>query len=207
MKVIGLTGSTGSGKSYAAELLAKAGIPSVDCDAVCHLVYKSGEECNAELCSFFGDGIKAENGDIDRVKLRETAFSTPENYAALNEIAHRHIKKKVLSLVEGYRNEGKAAVLIDAPLLFESGFDSFCDLVVSVIADRETQIRRVCKRDGITPDVAVQRLEKQKSNYFYVSGADAVIDNSDANADNVKGEIIALGEKLINENFNPRRKK
>ncbi len=185
MLKIGLTGSTGSGKGYVSDIFVRSEIPCLDTDAVCRDVYKKGEACYDDLVAFFGDVILSDDGEIDRKKLFDTAFPDKDKYEKLNSIAFFHIMKKTQKWLEEKEAEGEKIAVIDAPMLFESGFDKLCDKVISVTADRPTQIYRVMKRDGISEEVALSRLAKQKSNIYYESKSDYVLDNSVTNEENI----------------------
>ncbi len=196
MLTVGLTGSSGSGKGYVSSLLERAGIPCLDTDRVCREVYKKGNPCYQELVAAFGEGILGPDREIDRGALRKTAFAAEERYRKLNEIAFRHIRKATVAWLEEQRQKGEKVAVIDAPMLFESGFDSLCDKIVAVTADTETQIRRIVKRDGVGEEVAAERLKKQKPNAEYLARADFALDNSDAVGDQIKEDAAALAEKL-----------
>ncbi len=184
MIIIGLTGSTGSGKGYACEAFKDSKIPCLDTDKVCKEVYKKGEPCYFDLINFFGNEILSENGEIDRKKLFNIAFSDKDKYEKLNSIAFFHIMKYTTKWISDMQEENNSIIVIDAPMLFESGFDKLCNKVVCVVADRQTQIQRVMHRDDISEEVAISRLKNQKSNSYYESRADYVLDNSISNEKN-----------------------
>lgn len=184
MIIIGLTGSTGSGKGYACEAFLDSKIPCLDTDKVCRDVYKKGEACYFDLIDFFGDEILDESKEIDRKKLFQIAFSDKDKYEKLNSIAFFHIMKKTKKWLDDMHEQNSSIAVIDAPMLFESGFDKLCDKVVCVTADSQTQIQRVMHRDDISEEVAISRLKNQKSNAYYESRSDYVLDNSISNEKN-----------------------
>ena len=192
MLTVGLTGSTGSGKGYISDIMKKIGIPCLDTDLVCRDVYRKGEPCYGDLVSYFGDGILQEDGEIDRRALFNVAFPDKDKYEKHNSIAFYHIMKVTERWLAEQRASGERIAVIDAPMLFESGFDKLCDKVVCVIADRDTQIRRVMKRDDISEEVAISRLAKQKTNDYYRSRSDYALDNSVANEDNIYTDTTRL---------------
>ena len=196
MLILGLTGSTGSGKGYVSAIFRRAGLACLDTDQVCRDVYRKGEPCYRDLVSYFGETILAEDGEIDRRALFNVAFGDKEKYERLNAIAFHHIRNATEAWLAVQESAGVTVAVIDAPMLFESGFDALCQKVVSVIADRETQIRRVMKRDGITEEVAIGRLAKQKDNEYYRSRADYVLDNSASNEENIHADTHRLIEEL-----------
>lgn len=203
MLTVGLTGSTGSGKGYISAIFEKSGIPCLDTDAVCRVVYSRGQDCYNDLVEYFGDIILDADGEIDRKALFNTAFREKDKYEKLNSIAFCHIMKYTQNWLDKQRAEGAAIAVVDAPMLYESGFDKLCGKVISVIADRQTQIERVMKRDGVSADIAEQRLEKQKTNQYYISRSDYIIDNSSSNGDGVKSDTEKLIKTLRNISAEP----
>ena len=179
MKVIGLTGGSGSGKGYVAALFEqKWGIRSVDCDKVARQVCAKGQKCLDELAEAFGTQILTEDGEYNRPVMAGIVFSDPEKLALLNRITHRHILGSVRETIGEARERGDRAILIDAPQLFESGFDRECDLIVSVAADREDRIGRILERDGISRENALKRLANQYPDEFYLANSDFVVYNN-----------------------------
>ena len=152
MKIIGLCGGSGSGKGIASKYFLQLGIPSIDTDAVYHDLINTSSSCVDELVMAFGDSIIDVNGGVNRKVLSDIVFcdNSKEKLNLLNEITHRHILDKTRDLINEYRRSGVVAVIVDAPLLFESGFDRECDFTVAVIADRDIRIQRVMNRDGIS---------------------------------------------------------
>lgn len=181
MLTVGLTGSSGSGKGYVCGIFKEKGIPCLDTDKVCREVYKKGHKCYYDLVGAFGEGILGQDGEIDRKVLFELTFSDSEKYSLLNSIAFTHILKETKRWLALTEEQGNEIAVVDAPMLYESGFNSLCDKTVCVIADRPTQISRIVKRDGISEEAAVLRLDKQKKNLYYTSRANYTLDNSAAN--------------------------
>ena len=192
MLTVGLTGSTGSGKGYISEIMKKAGVACLDTDQVCRDVYRKGEPCYLDLVASFGIEILAEDGEIDRRALFNLTFPDKDKYEKLNSIAFYHIMKATKRWIDEQEATGERIAVVDAPMLFESGFDKLCQKVVCVIADRKTQIQRVMKRDDISEEVAISRLSKQKNNAYYQSRSDYVLDNSVSNEDNIYTDTTRL---------------
>ena len=175
MKVIGLCGGSGAGKGTVCSIFAELGIPSIDTDKLYHSLISTDSECTRELVSAFGSDVYANPG-VDRKALRNIVFSSPENLAILNKITHKHILASVRSLI---KNTGEArAIIIDAPLLFESGFDKECDVKICVIADEDVRIERITKRDGISPEIAKARIASQIPNDELKEICDYTIENN-----------------------------
>lgn len=192
MLTVGLTGSSGSGKGYVSEIFTEKGIPCIDTDKVCREVYRKGHKCYEDLVCEFGGEILGSDGEIDRKALFDLTFSDPEKYRRLNSIAFTHILKETKAWLKAMEEQGNEIAVVDAPMLYESGFDKLCDKVVCVIADRPTQISRIVKRDGISVSVAETRLDKQKKNLYYTSRANYTLDNSAANEIKIYAEASRL---------------
>lgn len=196
MIVLGLTGSSGSGKGYISDLFAKHGYSCLDTDAVCHELYGSGTECTAEMAEKIGSEILSQDGSVDRKKLGSLAFSSDEVYRLMNEIAHKHVRIRTLEWIEEMKKSGVSVAVIDAPLLFEAGFDRICDINVAVTCDNATKVRRLRRRDGISDDAIASRLGKQKPDPWYVMQADYVIDNSASSEDSLSERVGVFCEML-----------
>ena len=179
MKVIGLTGGTGSGKSVVSKSLAAAGAVIVDADKIAHEIILKGEPAYQEIIEYYGTGILDAEGNIIRKKLGEIVFNDKEKLAFLNQCTHKYITAEVKRQIAEAKAEGTAtAIIVDAPLLLEAKLETVCDLVWVVYAEPEVRAQRVMARDGITYELAKARIANQKSWEEYKAAADAVIDNS-----------------------------
>lgn len=179
MKVIGLTGGTGSGKSVVSKSLAEAGAVIVDADKIAHEIILKGEPAYLEIVEYYGTDILDAEGNIIRKKLGEIVFNDKEKLAFLNQCTHKYITAEVKRQIAAAKEEGTAtAIIVDAPLLLEAKLEAVCDLVWVVYADPEVRAQRVMARDGITYELAKARISNQKSWEEYKSAASAVIDNS-----------------------------
>lgn len=179
MLTIGLTGPSGAGKGTVASLFAQFGVPSIDTDAVYHALLVPPSACLDELVARFGSSILTADGTLNRPALASIVFAPGHEDALedLNRISHRHVLNEVRRQLEIHRNEGKTAVLVDAPQLFESGFDAECDFIVAILAPRETRMARIMARDGLDEARAIARMDAQKSDDFFREHADAVLVN------------------------------
>ena len=180
MMTVGLTGPSGAGKGTLASLFARYGVPSIDTDAVYHDLLVPPSACLDELTARFGEGILSEYGTLDRKALAAVVFAPghAQDLADLNRITHRHVLEEVRRLLAIYESEGKPAVLVDAPQLFESGFDAECDVILVVLASREVRLSRIMVRDGLDEVRATARLDAAKPDSFFREHADAVIYNN-----------------------------
>ncbi|MBR2851539.1 MAG: dephospho-CoA kinase [Anaerotignum sp.] len=179
MKVIGLTGGTGSGKSVVSKSLLAAGAVIVDADRIAHEIILKGEPAYHEIIEYYGTGILDAEGNISRKKLGEIVFNDKEKLAFLNQCTHKYITAEVKRQIADAKEAGTAkAIIVDAPLLLEAKLETVCDLVWVVYAEPEVRAQRVMARDGITYELAKARIANQKSWEEYRAAADAVIDNS-----------------------------
>ena len=179
MKIIGITGPSGSGKGVCCEYFRSIGIPCIDTDQVYHDLLLPPSPCAKELALRFGKDIMREDQTVDRPRLASLVFSDESGRAAedLNHIAHKYVKEKTLELLDRFRNENYRAAVVDAPLLFEAEFDKLCDFTISVLAKRDTRLERIMKRDTLSREKAEERISAQKEDAFYKEKADYVLQN------------------------------
>ena len=174
--VIGLTGQTGAGKSTAAALFAEKGLYIADTDVLARRAVENREVLSL-LCREFGDDI-IKNGEFDRRELARRAFAQPDGSERLSLITHPEITRLTVEEIHKAQSLGKKAVVIDAALLFESCLESLCDLKISVVADEETRLDRIMKRDSISREDALLRMKAQKDEQYYIEKSDVVIPNN-----------------------------
>lgn len=172
--IVGLTGSSGSGKSTVAEVFKKNGFEHIDCDGISRSVTDAGSECLSEIVNAFGDGILLSDRNLNRRALGEIVFRGEQKLKTLNSITHKYILKAIEEII----GTAKKDVLLDAPLLFEADLDKRCNFTVGVIAERREQIKRIALRDGISEDTAAERLSKQHDNEFFIKNCDYCIENT-----------------------------
>lgn len=185
MIVIGLTGSIGSGKSTVSHKLKELGAVVIDADLVARAVVEPGAPALYEIVQSFGKGILREDGTLDRRKLGAVVFADPAARARLNGITHPRIKEAIDREVEKYRSmpgaEG-AVLVIEAPLLLETGLNRNLDEIWVVRVDEDVEVKRLVERDKISPAEARQRLAAQLPQAEKLKAATRVIDNSGSRA-------------------------
>lgn len=172
-QIVGLTGGTGSGKSSVAQLFAQRGIFVIDADQVSREVCQPGEPCLQEIVANFGTSV-LHDGRLDRKKLGNIVFKDDAKRNMLNSITHKYIRKEILRRIE----KESGPVIVDAALLFESGFHRECTSVISVVADPAIRAQRIAARDDLTIEQAMQRIGAQHDNNYYTDKADFVIYNN-----------------------------
>jgi len=191
----GFTAGIAGGKSTAAEYLDEKGAEIIDADKIAHQLSKKGEKGWQKVVSEFGEEILKENDELDRAKLADIVFSDPVKRKKLESLLHPIIIKKMKDKANKYLSQDKIVFLM-APLLFEAGIDKFCDQIWLIAAARELQIRRIIKRDEITREEAVNRIESQLSLAEKEEKSDVVI-NNDGSKKELKEEIDYYWNELI----------
>ena len=175
MKIIALTGKTGAGKSTVAEHLRKMGCFIIDGDKIARQITDKGKPALKQLCDAFGTDIITADGTLDRKVLAQKAFSSPENTALLNSITHPIIKQEFIALIDYAEKEGYKTVIIDAAATLESDCKDLCQKVIVVHAPESIRLERILSRDSITTEQALTRIKAQKSDDYYLSQADVII--------------------------------
>jgi len=195
MKVIGLTGGIGSGKSTVAQSLTELGAAIVDLDRVGHEALKAGGETWERIVGEFGKSILTPGGDIDRARLGEIVFNNPEALARLNRIMHPVIDTMVNAKVEEYRRQGAKVVVLEAAAMLEADRASQVDELWVTIAPEATLMNRLVERPGLSEEEAKARISSQMSSEERVRHADVVID-TDCTLDELKARVLVEWQKL-----------
>ena len=181
--VIGGTGSSGSGKSLLGKMLKSRGFCVINADETVHKLYSEDKSCIKEIANRFGSEAISPDGQINRNELGKIVFADKREKEALERI----IFPRVLSVLEKLiKKADKNDVLLDAPTLFESGADCFCDFTIAILAEEKVRLERIKKRDGITETQAKLRLEAQPNDSFYIVHADKILYNNGNEKDFLK---------------------
>lgn len=188
MKIIGLTGGIGSGKSTVAALLAEHGFPVVDADQLAREVVEPGQPALQELAEAFGQDVLLADGSLNRPELAARAFVDKERTELLNAITHPRIQELREQRFQEAEDAGSDAVVYDMPLLVDKGVNKTMDLTVVVDVDVEERIRRLVATRGLTEEDARRRVAAQVGDAERLAAADVVIDNN--------GPVEALGEQV-----------
>ena len=198
IRVFGLTGPSGAGKGAACRIFAKYGVPSIDTDAVYHELLEHSNALTNELSATFGRSILGENGRVARKSLAAAVFgheNTPALLHTLNEITHKYVMARTWEMVHALEQGGAAAVLIDAPQLFEAHIERSCECVIGVLAHRELRLARIIARDGISKEAAERRMNAQRDDAFFRGSCHYILENNgDENA--LEGQILRLLKEL-----------
>ena len=160
--ILGLTGGVGSGKSTVAKELKKYGFKVVDADAECRKLTSKGSDTLNQLVALFGDEILTKAGVLNRRKLAKIVFASPTKLNKLNSVIHKQALKVCREKIFKYSSSGYN-VVFDVPLMFETGWNKYCDKVLTVSADEELRIKRTVLRDGCKKEDVISRMSKQFS--------------------------------------------
>ena len=194
MKIIGVTGSSGAGKTQVCKLLQEQyDAEVIDADAVAKKLSKKGTVYLNSIVNHFGTDIVYKNGALNRKKLANMIYEDDQKREQLNRCTFDFIVQEIKERIN--RINHKEMILIDAPLLFESGLNTICDSVIVVLANPEEQIKRICKRDGITEEVAQKRLNAQNTNDYFQEVGDIVIVN-DKTLEDLKQKVQEIAKEI-----------
>ncbi len=178
MTIIGLTGGIASGKSTVAGMLIEKGAYLLDADRLAREAVEPGRPAWQDIVDWLGPSILLSDRSIDRKKLAEIVFKDRQKLGRLNKIVHPWVGSRFLALSEEIRlKDPRAVIVYDIPLLIEAGMQKMVDRVLLVYVPRETQIRRLCRRDNLSRSEAEYRLRAQKPLEEKRKLADFIIDN------------------------------
>jgi dephospho-CoA kinase len=177
MLKIAITGGVGTGKSTVARMFAELGAEVLDADQIARDVVAVGAPAWEELRRLYGPDYFNENGELNRSKLAQLVFADPEERRRLDGIIHPRVEAELKARVAELERRGKALVLVEVPLLFETGREGGFDRVIVVAAPEALQIRRLRGRDRRGPDEIQGMLKAQWSLADKVARADYVVDN------------------------------
>ena len=176
MKVIGITGGTGCGKTTALNELERRGALLIDCDAVYHRMLETDRPMLDEIEKYFPGAVV--DGKLDRKALGAVVFTDEEALRDLNIITHRHINLEIRRILREHAMNGGTLAAIDAIELFSSGLAKRCTATIGVIADREVRIDRIMRRDGISREYAMMRVNAQRPNEYFIQKCSHVLENN-----------------------------
>lgn len=183
---IGLTGGIGSGKSTVSAGLVKRGAELVDADAIVRDLQKPGKPVFKKMVERWGEKIITNEGELDRQAVANIVFKDAEELAALNEIVHPLVREEIANQREKYI-KGNAPIILDIPLLIESGYENLSGIIV-VDLHTEEAVERLVKYRGFSREDALNRISSQVDREERLSKADFVIDNN-GDLDSLENEI------------------
>lgn len=173
MRVLGLTGGIGMGKSTVARLLGAAGFAVFDADAAVHALQAPGGRALPAIADLVPGSVR--DGVLDRAVLRRAALADPQIMRGLERIIHPMVRQERMRFLARARRRGRSWAVLDIPLLFETGGDRACDRVAVVSAPRDVQISRIARRRHISADQAATLIARQMPDREKRRRADDVI--------------------------------
>lgn len=194
-KVIGITGNSGSGKTTATKILKRLfDAEVIDADKVVRELSVPGTKYLDAIKEKFGESVFLEDGTLNRKALAEKIYNSKEDLEVLNGLTFKYVVEEIKFRIEESKSE---IIVLDAPLLFESGLNENCTAVIGLTAPFELKVERIVKRDGISEETAYFRINIQAKDEFYLNKADVVIenDNQDELEDKLKEALRILNIK------------
>ncbi len=193
MRIVGLTGSIGMGKSTVAAMLRDLGVPVFDADATVHQLYAKGGAGAAAIAAVWPDAVI--DGAVDRTRLSAHLMGNPDGFARLNAIVHPLVREQEVACRAAAAAAGARLFVVDVPLLFETGGRDRFDTVLVVSAPADVQRARVLARPGMTAEKFAMILAKQVPDAEKRAGADHVIDTG-VGLDETRAQVTRLVEEL-----------
>ena len=199
---IGITGSMGSGKSSAAEVLRQMGYAVIDADEVVRDLMKPGQTAEKQILQTFGETVKGPDGRLDRRLLGQIVFKDPAKLSQLESILHPLVREQVATEKQKLRNAGTPVAFYDVPLLFEKNMQDQFDYIIVVSASRELCIQRVQQRTGLSRPEIEARLKAQMDPAYKVARASAVVYN-DSDLQDLRHEITGASRQFYTNGSHP----
>lgn len=176
--VLGLTGGIASGKSTVSKYFKKLGFPVIDADIIAREIMEKDRPTYLKVVDCFGEDILNADRSINRRKLGDLVFNDAEKLHQLNALVQKDIFKKIMEKRNSYIDDDHSLIIMDIPLLYETGYDKLVDEVMVVYADPATQLSRLMKRDNVSEKDALSRIHSQESLELKKNKADIVINNN-----------------------------
>jgi len=193
LKIIGITGGIGSGKSTAAKVFRAKGIDVIDADEISRNIVSKSDDVLSELVQTFGDSILGADQKLDRQKLAGVVFKDMDALKKLNKILHAQIAVEIKIQLKSLEKSGAKIAVIDVPLPVKDGFLGVCDEVWVMDADSETRIQRLMATRGYSREACLLRIKNQPTQEKYLALADKVFDNNGTEIELVQKVSEAIG--------------
>ena len=195
MFTVGITGGTGTGKTTLLEVLGSLGAVVIDCDAVYYGLLKTDRDMLAEIEAAFPGTVK--EGRLDRKALGAIVFKNEAALLRLNEITHSCVDREIRRIISEAEKQGRTLAAIDAIALIESKIADRCDVLIGVTAPRKVRAERLVKREGITMEYALMRIDAQKDDSYFAKYCDYIIENGSGDIQSFRKECRRLIDQII----------
>lgn len=193
MKIIGITGNSGSGKSTIAKIIKdECGGIVIDADKIAKDMTNANSRYLQEIVNAFGTDIIIDH-QLDRKKMADIIFNDKMQKEKLDKITFKYVVDEIKMQVDLVK-EKYNYIILDVPLLFESRLNEICNYTVGVVSEREDKINRICKRDNINKAKAEERINSQPEDSFYIDKCDFIINNS--KPEEITDEVREMMKKL-----------
>ncbi len=190
MKIIGLTGGIGSGKSTVLALFKALGALTYVADIEAKRLMNTDVALKREIIELFGEQAY-ENEKLNSVYIASVVFKNTEKLNALNALVHPKVREDFQYFI---KNQKVDFVIYEAAILFESGSDQFCDYIITVIADFEHKMERIMKRDQVSEAQIMERIKNQSTDDYKIIKSDFVVRNN--HLDDTKQQVLTIFELL-----------
>lgn len=196
MNIIGVTGSSGSGKTTVSKLIEQEiNAKIVDADRISKFLTNNETEYLQAIVGVFGEEILLENRKLNRKKLAKIIYNDDKSREKLNQLTFKYVVDEIKKELNKVKEEKiYNTIVLDVPLLFQSGLDKECDVIIGVVAPENEKIRRICYRDRIERGQAIKRLNTQLNDEFYKQHCNFVIEN--INYVKTREQVVEILKKL-----------
>ena len=191
MKIIGITGGIGSGKTTVSNMIREMGFPVFDCDLVAKTVSDTDPDVINDIKLNFGDDIY-QNDRLDRKSLAKIVFSDKDSLEVLNGIIHPKTREKMYDAIDKSDSD---LFFVESAILYDSGLDKDMDEVIATTTALNTRVNRVMKRDGVTKESVLKRIENQMSEYDLLTNVDHII-LTDFELKDIKEDVVLVIEMI-----------
>ncbi len=203
MRIIGITGGIGSGKSQVLRYLGESyGAACCQADQVAKRLQKKGTKCYKRIVDHFGESILDDDGRLDRPKLANIVFSNKAQLRILNEIVHPAVKEKIREIIRKEEKKGTSVFVLEAALFIEENYNAMCDEVWYIYADEETRKRRLMASRGYSEEKIKGIFASQLSSSDFFAHCDRAIDNCNSfheTCSEIDDVMVRLGIEKIHE--------
>ena len=192
MKIIGITGVSGSGKTTISKMIQQqCEAEVIDADKIAKDLTQGDTEYLREIITEFGEKILDENHKLKRQELANIIFEDKTKKEKLDKLTQKYVVEEIKRQIEKSKAQ---LIILDVPLLFESKLNEICNITIGVIANQQEEIQRICARDNITVEQAMARLKNQNANEFFIENCDYIVENT--NLENTQEELNKILLKL-----------